>query len=122
MIFGTGDPTSYGLIGLPLGLSLDTVSGEVTGVPQEVGVFDLNVSAFNIAGEGKASLQLIVNKTAPLTSSVTPRSVTSSSAKMSARVVSDGGEPVSLSLFGDFLMEEPMLILILLIQIYGITV
>ena len=31
-------------------------------------IFDLNVSAFNIAGEGKASLQLIVNKTAPLTS------------------------------------------------------
>ena len=64
-ILATGDPTSYGLIGLPLGLSLDSVSGEVTGVPQEVGVFDLNVSAFNIAGEGKASLQLIVNKTAP---------------------------------------------------------
>ena len=34
-----------------------------------------------------------------MTSSVTPRSVTSSSAKMSTRVVSDGGEPVSLSLF-----------------------
>ena len=72
----------FSVSGLPLGVELDTVTGEVFGLPQEVGVFDLNVSAFNIAGEGKANLRVIVNKTSPLTSSVPPRSVTSSSAKI----------------------------------------
>ena len=98
-LLADGDPTEFSVSGLPLGVELDTVTGEVFGLPQEVGVFDLNVSAFNIAGEGKANLRVIVNKTSPLTSSVPPRSVTSSSAKMSAQVVSDGGEPVQLSLF-----------------------
>ena len=98
-MFAAGDPTGFSVSGLPRGLALDAVTGGVYGLPYEVGIFDLNVSAFNIAGEGKGNIRLIVNKTAPATSSVTPRSVTSSSAKMSAQVVSDGGEPVSLSLF-----------------------
>ena len=54
-----------------------------------------------------------MNKTAPLTSSVTPRSVTSSSAKMSLGLSLTEENP-NLSFFEDFLMEEPMLILILL--------
>ena len=52
-IFATGEPTHFETSGLPLGLELDKNKGEVVGVPEEVGVFDLNVSAFNIAGEGK---------------------------------------------------------------------
>ena len=86
--------------GLPSGLSINQMTGEITGLPIEVGVFDLNVSAFNLAGEGQTTIRLIVNKTGPRVSSVELRGVTSSSAKMSGRVLSgDGGEDVQMSLF-----------------------
>ena len=98
-LFATGEPTHFEVSGLPEGLLIDSTRGEVIGLPQEVGVFDLNISAFNIAGEGKAKLQLIVNKTAPQISSVSPRGVTSTSASFSAQVLSDGGEPINMSLF-----------------------
>jgi hypothetical protein len=94
-----GNQPYFEVSGLPEGLLIDSKRGEVIGLAQEVGVFDLNISAFNIAGEGKANLQLIVNKTAPQVSSVSPRGVTSSSASMSAQVLSDGGEPIEMSLF-----------------------
>ena len=98
-IFATGEPTHFETSWLPLGLELDKNKGEVVGVPEEVGVFDLNVSAFNIAGEGKASIQLIVNKTAPQVTSVSPRNVTSTSANFASQVISDGGESIEMSLF-----------------------
>ena len=95
----SGDPSGYSVSGLPSGLSINQMTGEITGLPIEVGVFDLNVSAFNLAGEGQTTIRLIVNKTGPRVSSVEPRGVTSSSAKMSGRVLSDGGEDVQMSLF-----------------------
>ena len=48
------------------------MTGEITGQSQEVGVFDLNVSAFNLA-EGQTTIRLIVNKTGTSSSSVEPR-------------------------------------------------
>ena len=48
-IFATGEPTHFGN-SVTSCLELDKNKGEVVGLPREVGVFDLNVSAFNIAG------------------------------------------------------------------------
>ena len=97
-LFATGDPTEFSISGLPDGLKVDSDKGEVVGVPSQVGIFDLNVSAFNMAGAGRTSLKLIVSKTKPLSSSISPKAVTSSSAKMSVQIMSDGGEPVRLTI------------------------
>ena len=97
-LLADGDPTEFSVSGLPTGIELDTVTGEVFGLPQEVGVFDLNVSAFNIAGEGKANLR----------NSNKPHLDFSSSSVSYFKfgedvysVVSDGGEPVQLSFLGE---------------------
>ena len=98
-ITATENPTRFEVEGLPAGLILNELTGEVTGLPNEVGVFDLNISAFNSAGRGIEQIQVIVNKTAPVTYSVSPRFVTSSSAEMSANIASNGGESLTMSLF-----------------------
>ena len=95
----SGDPTSYDASFLPNGLSINQLNGEIIGQPLEVGIFDLNVTATNIAGSGVTPLRIIVNKTAPVVSSASPRNVTSSSARFSALVSNDGGDPPTLSLF-----------------------
>ena len=51
-ITATENPTRFEVEGLPAGLILNELTGEVTGLPNEVGVFDLNISAFNSAGRG----------------------------------------------------------------------
>ena len=55
-LFATGEPSYFEISGLPEGLLINSKRGEVVGLSQEVGVFDLNISAFNITGEGKATL------------------------------------------------------------------
>ena len=75
------------------------MNGEIVGKPNQVGIFDINVSATNLAGTGQSLLKIIVDKTAPQISSAPPRNVTSSSARFSAMVNNDGGDPPTLSLF-----------------------
>ncbi len=99
VIEATDDPTNFSVSGLPAGLSLDSQSGYVTGLPQEVGIFDLNVSVSNQAGQSHETIQLVINKTPPALTSAPPKNLSSTSAKFAGRIVSDGGEPVSLSLF-----------------------
>ena len=99
-ITASENPTRFEVEGLPGGLILNELTGEVTGVPNEVGVFDLNISAFNSAGRGTEQIQVVVNKTAPVTYSVSPRFVTSSSAEMSANIASNGGNPWYVSFLG----------------------
>ena len=47
------------------GLHFDPLRMEVTGVPQQVGTFDLNVSAGNQAGTKRAQFQIIRRKVTP---------------------------------------------------------
>ena len=94
-----GDPTSFSSTPLPSGLFLNPLNGEIVGKPTDVGVFDINVTASNLAGSGQGSLRIIVDKAAPVISSAAPRNVTSSSARFSALINNDGGDPPTLSLF-----------------------
>ena len=43
-VLASENPTSFTISGLPAGLLLDEQKGEVYGLPQEVGVFDLNLT------------------------------------------------------------------------------
>ena len=112
-LLAEGDPSSYSISGLPAGLKVDSKSGEVSGLPSEIGVFDLNVTIGNMAGASQSTLQLVVNKTPPTLASSLPKNLSSTSARFAGQVVSDGGEPITLSLFwgdedgGDSTIVDP---------------
>ena len=95
----TGANDSVTLVGLPDGLHFDPVRMEVTGVPQQVGTFDLNLTASNQAGTNRAQFQITVEKSLPVLSSVKPRGISSNGALATSIIQSNGGEDVSMTVF-----------------------
>ena len=73
VIDATDNPMNFSVSGLPEGLTLDARTGQVTGLAQEVGIFDLNLTASNQAGISAKTIQLIVNKTPPTLTSSSPK-------------------------------------------------
>jgi hypothetical protein len=53
-ITATNSPTSYGASGLPSGLSVNTVTGLISGTPTVSGTFNVTISATNGGGTGSA--------------------------------------------------------------------
>ena len=78
-----GSYDSVKVDGLPLGLGFDSKNLEVIGVPQEVGTFDLNISASNQAGTHQTTQRIIVEKR-PKIASVKPRNLSSNGALATA--------------------------------------
>jgi subtilisin family serine protease len=68
-ILASNSPTSYDATGLPVGLSVDTTTGLVSGTPTVGGSFRIIISATNNAGTGDAELRLTVNYPAPVITS-----------------------------------------------------
>jgi carbohydrate binding protein with CBM6 domain/pectate lyase-like protein/putative Ig domain-containing protein len=54
----SGYPTSYHAIGLPAGLSIDTTTGIISGVPSATGTTNVTISATNSIGAGTQNLAL----------------------------------------------------------------
>ncbi len=77
----TGAPTSYGTVGLPVGLSLNPVSGEITGTPTTDGTTVVTILATNSVGTDTAFLTLTV-KAAGLIPTITSPSTTNTSGKI----------------------------------------
>jgi IPT/TIG domain/Putative Ig domain len=69
-ITATNSPTSFGASGLPTGLTVDTVSGLISGTPTAAGTSSVTLSATNSGGTGSAPLTLTVisGGTGPLVS------------------------------------------------------
>ena len=59
-VSATNNATGYAVMGLPDGLTLNAVSGLITGTPTTAGTFTLALSATNSAGAGTASVSLTV--------------------------------------------------------------
>jgi hypothetical protein len=60
-ITASNSPTLFGASGLPLGLTLNTNTGAITGTPLYGGTFNVTISAANAYGTGSATLVLTVN-------------------------------------------------------------
>ena len=95
----SGQVDDVSMTGLPEGLSLDLKRLEVIGVPQESGVFEVNMTATNEAGTSISTVNLVVSKSLPVLSSISPRNISSNGALSSAQIHSDGGEALNMSLF-----------------------
>jgi GH25 family lysozyme M1 (1,4-beta-N-acetylmuramidase) len=57
-ITATGSPTEYDIVDLPDGLTVNPLSGLITGVPAASGTFDATISATNSSGTATAPLHL----------------------------------------------------------------
>jgi|SRR5579864_6907009 len=55
-IAASNTPTSFNAVGLPAGLTVDTVGGMITGTPTVAGVSNVTISAINASGTGVATL------------------------------------------------------------------
>ena len=55
-ITASATPTSFNAVGLPAGLSVNTTTGEITGIPTAVGTYTVTISATNVGGTGNANL------------------------------------------------------------------
>ena len=65
-ITATNQPTSFGVQGLPAGLSVNASMGYITGAPTGAGTFALTLNAYNSYGKGSGTLTLTVAKAPPV--------------------------------------------------------
>lgn len=63
-IVAANGPVSYGATNLPAGLSVNTTSGLVSGIPTAAGTTNATLTATNISGTGSATLGITINAAA----------------------------------------------------------
>ena len=59
-IVATGFPTNYVATGLPAGVSINSGTGVISGIPAESGVFNISLGAGNAVGDCQATLSLTI--------------------------------------------------------------
>jgi len=64
-ITATESPTSFGATALPPGLSVNTASGVISGMPTTVGSYDPVISATNSTATGSATLNMTISAPTP---------------------------------------------------------
>ncbi len=63
-------PETFGATDLPIGLTLDSATGLISGTPTAVGVANVTLSASNVTGTGTKSLTVTVNPPKPVITSL----------------------------------------------------
>jgi len=88
-ITATNNPTSYSVSGLPSGLSLNTLTGVISGIPTTTGISIITLNATNANGSGSGTLTL--NVCGIFSSSTQSNVLCNGSNTGSATVISTGG-------------------------------
>ncbi|MES2573213.1 MAG: putative Ig domain-containing protein, partial [Verrucomicrobiota bacterium] len=71
-------PESFSATSLPAGLTLNPITGEISGTPTMEGIYDVPVSATNAIGTGYAQLRIFIHDRAPrITSAIAVKAVES---------------------------------------------
>ncbi|KAA2243311.1 carbohydrate-binding protein [Chitinophaga agrisoli] len=63
------NPTSYGASGLPQGLSINTTTGLISGIPTQPGTYNVTLSATNASGTGTKTVTFVVASGTPFNGS-----------------------------------------------------
>ena len=61
LITASNNPTSYGASGLPAGLTVNALTGVISGTPADIGTFNVTISAANLGGNASAVLALEID-------------------------------------------------------------
>jgi uncharacterized repeat protein (TIGR03803 family) len=97
-ITATNSPTIYGAIELPAGLSIDQITGVISGTPVAGGTTTTTITAGNIYGSGSASLQ--INLVAPVPTITSPATATGTNGLPFSFQVTASNSPTSYQISG----------------------
>jgi hypothetical protein len=117
-IIASQSPTSYGATGLPNGLSLDPITGQIAGTP--LAATDgtvVQVSATNSAGTGTAQVTVIINKGTPLVTQNPIASAITAGQTLGTSILSGG----AVSVDGTFAWTTPSTVPAVGTASYGVT-
>ena len=64
-ITASNTPASYSATGLPAGLSINTSTGAISGIPTATGTFNVTINAINTGGTGSKNLAITINNPIP---------------------------------------------------------
>jgi len=100
-IQASGNPTSFGAEGLPPGLTINTTSGLISGVPTAAGTFVASLSASSPSGTGSGSLSFTITGSLQPTPEITSATTASGTvgAAFSYTITADGA-PTSFGAAG----------------------
>ena len=91
-------PTSFSASGLPAGLSVNSITGLITGTPSVSGTFNATISASNSGGTGNATLTITLQPPAPVINGAL--SVTGTSGSAFSYTITASNSPTSFAASG----------------------
>ena len=94
-------PTSYSASGLPGGLSMNSLTGTITGTPTNAGVFNVTITASNFTGALTNSLAIIIyNGVAPVPAITSPLAATGTVASSFSYLITANNNPTGFFVIG----------------------
>ncbi|WP_294240641.1 putative Ig domain-containing protein [uncultured Chryseobacterium sp.] len=96
-VIATDNPTDYSVTSgsLPLGLSLNSTTGVISGTPQEAGTFNFSVTATNAAGSGVGNFSINLAKATQTTTNNTSYSLFTGSANVVLNATTNANKNIS---------------------------
>lgn len=96
-VIATDSPTDYSVTSgsLPLGLSLNSTTGVISGTPQEAGTFNFSITATNAAGSGVGNFSINVVKATQTATNSTSYNLFTGSANVILNATTNANKSIS---------------------------